>query len=281
MFIIILDYQIPNVKAETNLSRQEIRIIDVVLYDFRDSRTTQIKQNIENIQKQNEGKVRFNFYDSKGNQEIQNEIVSKLLTSNQNALLVSLVDSEAAQSITVQFKQREVPVIFLNEDSVEMESIKSSKKDYKVKTNENEENSLVNLWKNNRTAIDTNNNGILQYVMLRNSQDSAKAQEKMESIILTLEEAGIETAELAQGIANWNRELAKENVNILFLVYGSNIEVILTNSDEAAMGAIDALQEHGYNLGDPKKTIIVVGIDEMPGAKEIIKKDIMTDTDDK
>lgn len=193
---------------------------------------------------------------------------------------MNLVDIGATQGITNQFKQRGIPVIFLNKDSIAVESIKSHKKDYNVETNENEENILLNLWNNNRTAIDTNNNGVLQYVMLRNSQDSAGTQEKMDSVISTLEEAGIQTAELAQGIANWNRELAKDNVNILFSIYGSNIETIITSDDEAARGAIDALQIHGYNLGDPKKTIIVVGIDAMPGAQEIIKKDFMMDTDE-
>lgn len=238
MLIITLEYQSLNVEAKTNLSRQKVIIVDVVLYDFRDRYTSRIKQNLEDIQKQNDGNVRFNFYDSKGNQVIQDEIINKISTSTQDALLVNLVDIGATQSIIDQFKQRGVPVIFLNKDSIAVKSIKSNKKEHNLGGNENEENILVDLWNNNRTAIDTNNNGVLQYIILRDSQESISTQERMESVISTLEGAGIQTTELVQCIANWNRELAKENVNILFLIYGSNIETIITSDDEAARGNV-------------------------------------------
>ena len=53
------------------------------------------------------------------------------------------------------------------------------------------------------------------------------------------------------------------------------MEAILANNDEMAIGAVEALQKYGYNLGDKKKTIIVVGIDATPEAQELIKKGFM------
>lgn len=78
MLIIILEYQVINASAKISLSSQKVTIVDVVLYDFKDKYTSRIKQNLEDIQKQNKGKVRFNFYDSKGSQVIQDEIFNKL-----------------------------------------------------------------------------------------------------------------------------------------------------------------------------------------------------------
>ena len=45
-----------------------------------------------------------------------------------------------------------------------------------------------------------------------------------------------------------------------------------------AIGAVEALQAYGYNKGDKSKNIIVVGIDGLPEAKDLIDKGIMTGT---
>ena len=56
----------------------------------------------------------------------------------------------------------------------------------------------------------------------------------------------------------------------------NKIEVIIANNDSMAIGAIQALQEYGYNKGDKTKIIPVVGVDAIPEAQDLIKKGIMT-----
>lgn len=269
------------VNASMNLSRQKPAIVDVVLYDFQDKYISLVRESLENIQKQNVDKIRFNFYDSKGNQATQNEILSKISASNQDFLLVNLVDTNATQEVIERFRQRGIPIIFFNREPVSLESIKSYEKAYYVGTNARDAgtlqgNILINLWNNNRIAIDKNNNGILQYVILRGQQTNIEAQERTESVISRLENSGIKTEQLAQSIANWNRALARDSINSLFLRYNANIEAIIANNDEMAIGAIEALQNYGYNLGDPKKTIAVVGIDATPEAQVLIEEGFMT-----
>ena len=45
-----------------------------------------------------------------------------------------------------------------------------------------------------------------------------------------------------------------------------------------ALGAIQALQAHGYNTGDKDKTIAVVGVEGLPETQELIKKGMMLGT---
>ena len=77
-------------------------------------------------------------------------------------------------------------------------------------------------------------------------------------------------------VCDWNQEVAKNTTKALFLQFGNKIEVIISNSDAMAIGAIEALQEIGYNNGDKTKTIPVVGVDAIPEAQELIKKGFMT-----
>ena len=57
---------------------------------------------------------------------------------------------------------------------------------------------------------------------------------------------------------------------------GNKIEVVISNNDSMAIGAIEALQEQGYNNGDKTKIIPVVGVDAIPEAQKLIKEGIMT-----
>lgn len=110
---------------------------------------------------------------------------------------------------------------------------------------------------------------------MRGQQNNIESQERSESVISTIERAGIKTLQLHSAVANWNRDLARENISALFLQFDTKIEAIISNNDEMAIGAIEALQKYGYNLGDPNKTIAVVGIDATPEAQELIKKGFM------
>ena len=94
-------------------------------------------------------------------------------------------------------------------------------------------------------------------------------------LVLTINNAGIKTEELASIYCEWNKELAKEAIASLFLKYGDRIEVIIANNDSMAEGAIEALQIFGYNKGDKTRTIPVVGVDAIPSAQELIRKGIM------
>ena len=59
------------------------------------------------------------------------------------------------------------------------------------------------------------------------------------------------------------QNVAQNVTEALILKYGDKIEVIISNDDSMAIGAIQALQTYGYNKGDKTKTIPVVGVDEV------------------
>ena len=57
-----------------------------------------------------------------------------------------------------------------------------------------------------------------------------------------------------------------------------NIEAVLANNDDMALGAIEALKAEGYNMGDPEKYIPVVGVDATAPALEAMSKGEMLGT---
>lgn len=102
--------------AGTNGLSQRSVMIDVVLYNFKDKYVSLVMENLEEIQKQNEGKVVFRFYDGKGNQSTQDEVLSNLVSDNADILMVNLVDTRATQDVINRFKSKNIPIIFLIEN---------------------------------------------------------------------------------------------------------------------------------------------------------------------
>ena len=56
----------------------------------------------------------------------------------------------------------------------------------------------------------------------------------------TLKNNGIELEKLSYGIANWNRAQAQNRMMQMIGQHSNEIELVLANNDDMALGAIDA-----------------------------------------
>lgn len=256
--------------------------VAVLLYRFDDAYISLVRQSLEEIQKENEGNVQFTFYDGNNDQSIQNESLDKLLEQKDvDLFLLNLVDTKSTKEAINKIKENNTPVLLFNREPVDIEAIKSYKKAYFLGTDAEEAGILqgkilINAWNSNKQIIDKNKDNIMQYIMLMGESDNLEAIERTKHSVSTINSAGIKTQELALKVCNWNEEEGKNATKALLLQFGNKVEVIISNNDSMAIGAISALQEQGYNKGDKTKTIPVVGIDAIPEAQELIKQGIMT-----
>lgn len=278
----LLVYCSKNIRAQVNSTSTKTHIkIDVFLYDFNDRYISLVRQNFEDIQKNNQGKVEFIFYDGMNDQSIQDsEINSVLEKTDISLILLNIVDVRNSKAIIDRIKEKGIPVILFNREPLNMEDVKSYNKAFYVGTDASQAGILqgqilINAWNSNKN-MDTNKDNIMQYVMLMGERDNIEAIERTKYSVLTINNSGIKTQELALLVADWNRNTARSMIETIYLQYGKNIEAIISNNDEMAIGAIEALQKFGYNKGDDTKTIAVVGVDGIPQAQELIKQGIMT-----
>ena len=258
--------------------------VGVLLHRFDDAYISLVRENLEEIQKENEGKVEFTFFDGKEDQAIQNNTIDTLLQQKDtDLLLLNLVDTGSTQSVINKIKENNIPVVLFNREPVDIEAVKSYKKAYFVGTNAAEAGVLqgkilIDQWNANKELMDKNKDNIMQYIMLEGPRNNLEAIARTKYSVLTINEAGIKTQELALRFADWEEKLAQDVTEPLILKYGDKIEAIIANNDSMAIGAIKALQAHGYNNGDKRKTIAVVGVDAIPAAQDLIRKGFMTST---
>lgn len=284
--IIALGVRNIGVIAESRFLREKPVKVGALLYSFDDYYISEVRKSLEKIQKENEGKVEFTFFDGKNNLAIQNQIINNEFPNNFDLLLVHLVGNKEEQikSIIDKIRPQNIPLIlFVETEPKIIELIKSYGKAIIIATDVNqsgilEGKILVDLWNADKEAIDKNRDNVLQYIMLQGKSNSPDAIARTKNTISAINNAGIKTEELELVNADFNKELAKNAVESLFLRYDGRIEAIISNNDTMAIGAIEALQKYGYNEGDKRKTIAVVGNDAIPEAQELIKKGFMAGT---
>ena len=91
---------------------------------------------------------------------------------------------------------------------------------------------------------------------------------RTEYAIKALTDGGVEVERLARDTANWNRAQASARTARWLEEFGGQVEVILSNNDDMALGAIDALKETERPLEDWP---MVVGIDATKPALEALE----------
>ena len=108
------------------------------------------------------------------------------------------------------------------------------------------------------SQIDHNKDGKIQYVVLEGEAGHQDAIIRTENAVDTLNKNGIELEKLSYQIANWNRAQAQTKMTQMLAEYDGEIELVIANNDDMALGAIDALKTSHLKRADWP---VVVGID--------------------
>jgi len=231
-------------------------------------------------------KLNFLFFDSKWNQNIQNEDIEKLLNRDFDLFVINPITTkkEEIQNSINKIVSLNLPFIIYLPTSLSLLEIGENAPRSAVITRDVEQSGtlqgkiLVDVWNNNKNIMDRNKDNILQYVMLQGPPDYLSTVARTKYSIRALDEANIKTEQLLSTSCNWSREYARSTIESAFLVFGDKLEAIISNNDEMALGAIEALQKYGFNTGDKSKYIPVVGVNGLSEAKELVAKGIMTGT---
>lgn len=260
---------------------KEIKI-GVTLYKEDDTFISMIAKNIEDIAKEKETngkyKIIVNVVDAKGSLINQSNQVDKFVSQKYDIICVNMVDRTAASMIIDKGKNANIPIVFFNREPVE-EDMERWNKLYYVgaraeQAGEMQANIIINAYKKDMHKIDKNGDGKIQYVMLEGEPGHQDASIRTEYCIKTLAQNGIELEKLADDTANWQSAQATTKMTQWIKNFGDKIEVVFSNNDDMALGAIRALE----NSNTIKNKPLVVGIDGIPDALEAVKNGSMIGT---
>lgn len=117
--------------------------------------------------------------------------------------------------------------------------------------------------------VDKNGDGVIQYLMFEGEAGHQDAIVRTEYSVNTLMQQGIPMEKLSYAIANWSRAEAQSKMMQFYPEFQDQIELILSNNDDMALGVLDAYDK----IGLPKdKRPFIYGIDGTTVGLEAVKK---------
>ena len=254
--------------------------IGVSLYRADDTFIGNIRSELEKRAKEYEQetgiKVTLDIQDAKGNQYVQNKQVERFISLGCDTLCVNPVDRTTSSGIIDAAAAADIPVVFFNRQPVE-EDMDRWDRLYYVGADAKESAVLeaeivADKYEKDPASLDKNGDGVISYVLLEGESNHQDSLIRTEWSVQTLKDRGVPIEKITGGIANWERSQASALMEQWLELYPDTIELVLSNNDDMALGAIDALDRAGG------KKISVVGIDGTTQGQDAVQSGKMLGT---
>ena len=254
--------------------------IGVSLYRADDTFIGNIRSELEKRAKEYEQetgiKVTLDIQDAKGNQYVQNKQVERFISLGCDTLCVNPVDRTTSSGIIDAAAAADIPVVFFNRQPFE-EDMDRWDRLYYVGADAKESAVLeaeivADQYEKDPASLDKNGDGVISYVLLEGESNHQDSLIRTEWSVQTLKDRGVPIEKITGGIANWERSQASALMEQWLELYPDTIELVLSNNDDMALGAIDALDRAGG------KKISVVGIDGTTQGQDAVQSGKMLGT---
>ena len=237
----------------------------------------QLKGNLKTMETK-DMKIMISERNGDNDQRDQNEAVEEMIDAGCDIMCVNLVDRTAPGKIIKLARQNNIPIIFFNREPVREDLMQWDKLYYVGCAAEQSgvmQGEIVADYLAKHPDVDKNKDGKIQYVLLEGEAGHQDAISRTDCSVKTIIQNGIDLEKLSYQFADWNRGQAENRVTQLISQYKNRIELIISNNDEMALGAVAAYKKSGYGK---KEMPIIFGIDGLEDALEAIKNGKMQGT---
>ncbi len=259
--------------------------VGILIYDGSDTFMCEL---VNKIQNNSIGlDINFEIRDGENSQSIQNKQIIDLLDDNVSMLIINAVDRQACSAIIEKSQKKNLPIVFINREPLIGDM--SYEKAYYVgaevdSLGQKQADMVADLVGENflGSIYDKNNDGVIQLVVLKGEQGHQDAEKRTVNCIERLRERFGKDAvvNLATKNADWRRDKGYEVMEQLYEEF-DNIELVFSNNDDMALGAIDYMKEIGQfekNTQSFNQPIIIVGVDGTEDGLNAIEQGFMYGT---
>jgi len=238
------------------------------------------------IKEETTGSYNLTVLNSENFQIIQNENIEDRISAGDDLLIINPVDRLGVYPIIKKLKSKNIPVIFFNRAPLEKD-LELWDKAYYVGTKGLQSaqiqaemvEELFGSDPNSLNKYDKNGNGIIETVILKGEQGHQDAEVRTTEVVKSLKRSGFKLDILITEVADWDRFEAYDKMKIISNDYKGQIELVISNNDSMAIGAIAAMRQNGIFRDDNENGRIdknddnwipVIGIDGISEAVELI-----------
>lgn len=269
----------PAPTPSSTLAEDKMPKIGVLIYEYDDTYLSTVRSCLA---KELAGKAEIIMQDGNGDQATQNDQIDALINKGVKVLCVNMVDPKAAAGVVDKTKAAGIPTIFFNREP-DAVVIKAYAKACFVGTNAADagvmQGNLIKQIFDKNPAYDLNKDGKIQYLMFQGEPDNPEAIARTKYSVDQAVANGLVMEQLGETyVCNWDSGIAQRAMESALAKNEGKIELVISNNDGMAVGAIAALADKGYNKEGGDKFIPVIGVDASEQAKDAIAKKTMSAT---
>jgi methyl-galactoside transport system substrate-binding protein len=228
------------------------------------------------------------LYDAGNSQLIQNEQIDALLARKPALMMLNPVDRLASHALIRKLQAENIPIIFFNREPL-AKDLGLWERCYYVgaqaeQSGQMQAELVMELFGGDPDTLngyDQNSDGVIQLIILKGEQGHQDAELRTKELLRSFEARGFALELLAIEVANWKQDEAYEKMGPLLRAHQGRIELIASNNDAMALGAIMRLRQSEYFKDDDQNGKVdrfdrswlpIVGIDGLIDAEESIRE---------
>lgn len=255
--------------------------IGVAIYQYNDNFMTLYRQELEKYFKelgQMDGNTyNVEFQDGKADQATQTQQLDSFITQGKDLIIANLVDPTAADQVITSAQAADIPVVLINREPRETKTMeiwpgKTTYVGVDARQSGVYQGEIIAELPNKG---DINGDGKVNYIMIMGDAGNVDAEQRTKYSVETLEKSvPVEILGEAQR-GNWDEAKGQEIAANALTQYGDSLEVIFSNNDGMAKGAINAIEAAGRKVNE---NIYIVGVDALDEVVEMIGQGKFTGT---
>jgi methyl-galactoside transport system substrate-binding protein len=254
-------------------------MLGILIYNYGDTYVTTVRIAIARAAVD---KAFIKMQDAVNNQVAQLDQIDAMLANRVNGLAVNIVEVTAAESVMEKAKGADIPIVFFNREP-DIETVKSYNKAVFVGTNAADAGRMQgdiikHLWENH-PEYDLNKDGKCQYILLMGDPENLEAIARSEWSVKQAENNGVSMEQIGKPlVCKWDMLQAYHAMETAIIANEGRVELVISNNDAMALGAVNAMSYYGYNREGGDKYIPVIGVDATDQAIDAISRGVMSAT---
>ena len=227
--------------------------VGVSMAQFNDNFLTVLRNGIDAYAKTMPG-VTVQIEDGNNVANTQLNQVQNFIASKVDAIIVNPVDTSATQALTDAAKAAGIPLVFVNRQPINLDTLPAN--EAFVGSNEKDSGTLETKQICKLLKDAGKGSGANVYVMegQLNNQAAQQRTQDVKDVIATPDCSFIKIIDLQT--AGWQRDQA-QTLMANWLTAGTPFDAVLSNNDEMAMGALQAMKAAGTDTSK----VIIGGVD--------------------
>ena len=253
--------------------------VGIAIYKYDDNFMTVYRGQLTELFKaKNTDKVEYEliFQDGKEDPAEQANQIDAFISQGVKLIMANLVDPTQASTVLAKAKKADIPMVFINREPSKADLQTWEGKTTYVGADARQSGTFQGeIIRDLKNKGDINGDGKVSYVMIVGDPGNVDAQYRTEFSIKALTDAGIKVDKLLEQRGDWNQTKGQEIAAAALAQYGKDVEVIFSNNDGMALGALQAIKAAGRTVGED---IYIVGVDALDEVKALVESGGITGT---